>query len=65
MTLLHKGMLVEVLPAFDSDGVELDQLGGCEGCIEEVHERDVLLSFRGGLGDTWVSKRRIKTHRIE
>jgi hypothetical protein len=57
---LQPGSRVTLAPAFDSDGVEIDQLGDCEAVVVEVGSGDVLVSLKGTGAEWWVTKRRLR-----
>lgn len=62
---LQPGCRVTLAPAFDGDGVEIDQLGDCEATIVEVARGDVLVSLKGTGAEWWVTKRRLRVQMVQ
>lgn len=63
--MIYVGCPVEIRPAFDSTGEELDALGHCAGWVRQVDPAsdDVAIEFRSG-EVVWVHVRRIVARRV-
>lgn len=53
------GTRVEIRPSF-VDGVEIDQLGRCDGWVVRECGSDVLVQVRGLSDELWITRSRLR-----